>query len=172
MSCKLHEWEFVPPRLRGQHRIFRDKASGRLSLCDNSGANLDLTDDGPLWIDTSRPVEITRGQTYVPVPVHTESGKLYFVGACWQIAAAVVELVPNLRVNIGTEADHSVRDAMVVFLRRAAEIRAREANDELPCDGISCTCCNGPLVPLGTLGVRAHYRCRDCGLDQSREVEI
>lgn len=34
-----------------------------------------------------------------------------------------------------------------------------------------CRVCNGPLVFLGTLGVRDHFRCRDCGLDCSRPAE-
>lgn len=32
---------------------------------------------------------------------------------------------------------------------------------------MKCTVCGGPLVLLGTLGRRRHYRCQDCGLDQS-----
>lgn len=34
-----------------------------------------------------------------------------------------------------------------------------------------CPACNGPGVLLGTLGSRSHFRCRDCGLDFSAEVE-
>jgi predicted RNA-binding Zn-ribbon protein involved in translation (DUF1610 family) len=30
-----------------------------------------------------------------------------------------------------------------------------------------CVACGGPLVVLGILGPRVHFRCRNCGLDQS-----
>ncbi len=32
-----------------------------------------------------------------------------------------------------------------------------------------CAICGGELIPLGRLGRRSWYRCRDCGLDTSRE---
>jgi hypothetical protein len=31
----------------------------------------------------------------------------------------------------------------------------------------SCKVCNGPLILLGSLGMRVWCRCRDCGIDQS-----
>ncbi len=37
--------------------------------------------------------------------------------------------------------------------------------DESP----ACEACGGELQLLGTLGTRTHYRCRNCGLDSSRE---
>lgn len=35
----------------------------------------------------------------------------------------------------------------------------------------ACLVCAGPLVALGTLGRRSHFRCRDCGMDQSVVAE-
>lgn len=35
---------------------------------------------------------------------------------------------------------------------------------------VACSMCGGECAPLGCLGMRAHYRCRNCGMDQSREV--
>jgi hypothetical protein len=32
-----------------------------------------------------------------------------------------------------------------------------------------CSTCGGPLMLLGALGSRTHYRCRNCGLDSSTE---
>jgi hypothetical protein len=37
---------------------------------------------------------------------------------------------------------------------------------------VDCPACGGDSYPLGTLGRREHFRCRDCGMDSSRvEVE-
>lgn len=33
----------------------------------------------------------------------------------------------------------------------------------------TCSACSGPLDVLGVLGARAHFRCRNCGLDSSLE---
>ncbi len=33
-----------------------------------------------------------------------------------------------------------------------------------------CEACNGELILLGSLGKREWFRCRDCGVDQSRTV--
>jgi len=38
-------------------------------------------------------------------------------------------------------------------------------DDETP----PCGACGGELTSLGTLGNRKHYRCRNCGADQSKE---
>jgi hypothetical protein len=53
--------------------------------------------------------------------------------------------------------------------RRAFVREAVEDNDEA-CDEGDCCLCSGPLVPLGTLGNLQHFRCRNCGMDQSRKV--
>ena len=33
-----------------------------------------------------------------------------------------------------------------------------------------CAACGQQVVVIGTLGNRQHFRCRNCGLDQSKEV--
>lgn len=40
-------------------------------------------------------------------------------------------------------------------------------DDEFWDFGPVCVACTGPLVELGQLGSRLHFRCRSCGLDQS-----
>jgi ribosomal protein L37E len=35
----------------------------------------------------------------------------------------------------------------------------------------TCSVCDGPLTHMGQLGNRTHYRCRNCGIDQSVENE-
>lgn len=37
----------------------------------------------------------------------------------------------------------------------------------IPADEPFCELCDGPLVELGSLGRLTHYRCRNCGFDQS-----
>ena len=37
-------------------------------------------------------------------------------------------------------------------------------------DPHECPACEGPLVPLGNLGRRGHYRCRSCGIQLSVEL--
>lgn len=34
-----------------------------------------------------------------------------------------------------------------------------------------CFLCSGSLVVLGTLGNRLHFRCRNCGMEQSRRAQ-
>lgn len=34
-----------------------------------------------------------------------------------------------------------------------------------------CSACGGELVTLGILGNRAHYRCRNCGWQQSQVID-
>ena len=34
-----------------------------------------------------------------------------------------------------------------------------------------CQTCDGPLMYLGALGSRLHFRCRDCGIDHSVTVD-
>lgn len=38
-------------------------------------------------------------------------------------------------------------------------------------DTIDCPVCGGPATPLGVLGNRAHFRCRDCGMTFNVEVD-
>lgn len=38
-----------------------------------------------------------------------------------------------------------------------------------PLDNPECPACGGPGVPLGSLGRRMHFRCRNCGYDFSQE---
>jgi rubredoxin len=35
----------------------------------------------------------------------------------------------------------------------------------------TCPHCNGPALPLGTLGALTHYRCRNCGWTFAETVE-
>lgn len=48
------------------------------------------------------------------------------------------------------------------------EYLARKGWDET---AAACSLCGGPLVELGALGNRMHYRCWNCGTDCSFEVK-
>jgi hypothetical protein len=37
-------------------------------------------------------------------------------------------------------------------------------------DSEICLTCGGPAQPLGPLGNRLHFRCRACGMEQSRPI--
>lgn len=44
--------------------------------------------------------------------------------------------------------------------------------DDTDADGYAkCSLCGGDAHPIGTLGNLAWYRCRDCGMNSSREVK-
>lgn len=53
----MFEWRlvFTVPRC---HKWFRDDRTGRIAVADYSGHYPDETDDGVLWLDTTRPVSI------------------------------------------------------------------------------------------------------------------
>lgn len=36
---------------------------------------------------------------------------------------------------------------------------------------MNCGICNGELEYMGTLGELDHYRCRNCGMDSSKQIE-
>lgn len=49
-----------------------------------------------------------------------------------------------------------------------------EGEDVFPFDSdyAACPYCTGPLVVLGNLGRRLHYRCRHCGGDCNVDVNV
>jgi hypothetical protein len=53
--------------LPGGHRLFRTPSSSSVYIADESGANPDLTDDGPLALDTTEPIQIDSTCCLVPV---------------------------------------------------------------------------------------------------------
>lgn len=70
-------WEYYL-RLDGGHKVFRDPTSGRWAIADDSGNAPDDTDDGILWIDLSRPINVSKwGQAdrqVISVPLLRDSG--------------------------------------------------------------------------------------------------
>lgn len=56
-ETKQKEWEWeLLVKMRGGRKFYHDKLSGKVSACDLSGKYPQHTDDGPLWIQTDRPI--------------------------------------------------------------------------------------------------------------------
>lgn len=69
------------------HRIWLDKASGRLSIADDSsnGGPPDRTDDGVLWIDTKRPIQLKEGHLCLMVTndkAHEDESVVWISQSC------------------------------------------------------------------------------------------
>jgi hypothetical protein len=64
------KWKLVLKVPNG-HRYFEEVGTGRIAMADNSGGTPDLTDDGILYLDTSRPVAF--GQD-AQIPLLTPTG--------------------------------------------------------------------------------------------------
>jgi hypothetical protein len=141
-------WEFVKAMPRGGHRLWREKSTGRISVADHSGdgvwqgghlspnwyGNPDETEDGPLFLDHSRPIKITwqpfnedddwRHYNFygnVSVPVVKENGEESRCGGT--IASAlfyVTEFGMRLEVD-GTEYLVAERGKELPFLAEALE---------------------------------------------------
>jgi hypothetical protein len=55
------------------HSFWRDRDTGMVSICDQSGERPHLTDDGVLWIDDTKPWVVDDGD-HVDVPLVDASG--------------------------------------------------------------------------------------------------
>lgn len=75
--------------VKGGHRYFRDEETGKIGVADDSGENPELTDDGLLWLDQSRPITLsdTSGSSG-GIPLVDEEGKKY--GMSERMSAAVI----------------------------------------------------------------------------------
>jgi hypothetical protein len=63
------------------------------------------------------------------------------------------------------EAGRMACDCELCKEREAVESWAGAGDDDEQCEQ-----CGGPALPLGAIGQRLHFRCRNCGWDQSRPV--
>lgn len=80
-----HRWQLAL-EVPGGHRYFRDmNAHGRVAVADNSGDYPHQTDDGVLWLDTTRPIIIGHGATFsasIPLLRDDVVGPCG-MGTCW-----------------------------------------------------------------------------------------
>lgn len=73
-----YKWAEVHRLEKGGHRIFREDRGEyaapetcRWAIADNSGSRPETTDDGVLWLDFARPLDVSldRGSWVVSIPV-------------------------------------------------------------------------------------------------------
>lgn len=77
-----YNWKkLAQPTPRG-HRFFEDKNTGRIAIADNSGPTPDRTDDGVLWLDSSRKmlVKLEHNCVRLTMPVTTPRDSSWSVG--------------------------------------------------------------------------------------------
>jgi len=80
------------------HSFYRDLLTGKVSIKDMSGDFPHETDDGVLWLDTSRPVVFrmdseymgSRGRASIPVTCVTSFPEKSYCSMLWQDAVKVV----------------------------------------------------------------------------------
>lgn len=60
----------------GGHSYWNDTKSGMIAISDDSGPTPDQTDDGTLWLDTTKPITASGTGFYIPLLVPNTS-KMY-----------------------------------------------------------------------------------------------
>lgn len=72
------EWEllFRPQGMDGGHKVFRHR-DGRIAIADWSGTRPDQTDNGVLWVDLAKPIEVHlhQGRLYTVLPLLDDGGR-------------------------------------------------------------------------------------------------
>lgn len=68
------KWTFLARPYKGGQQFFKDE-QGRIAICDNSGKDPDHTEDGPLFLDSTRMIELGEscGSIVAMVPVTVEN---------------------------------------------------------------------------------------------------
>lgn len=57
MRTGTYAWRLLKA-IPGNHKWFLDENTGRLAVADYSGHLPDQTDDGVMWLDTERPIQL------------------------------------------------------------------------------------------------------------------
>ena len=76
-------------------------------------------------------------------------------------------------ISAAIQHDIGLTEGVIRALERGDEDDPLEEEDEFEEDDFElppCALCDGPVMPIGVLGGRQHYRCRNCGMDFSREI--
>ena len=79
----MRDWHFIAKLEQGGHRLFAiGSKGGRVAIADNSGRTPDDTDDGALFLDPDREMEVKltdSGRVYVNVPVLSSQEREFWV---------------------------------------------------------------------------------------------
>jgi hypothetical protein len=54
-------------KVPGQHAYWQDTVAGMIAVSDESGTTPDTTDDGILWVDTTKPIVASGTGFYIPL---------------------------------------------------------------------------------------------------------
>ena len=93
-------WKFLGRPTKGGHKYFLDLDRKEIAVADNSGRTPDQTEDGVLWLDRTRPVnvEVSRsGYAAGDVPVVDRVGRKSWVPGT---AADAAWLKANHRMTV------------------------------------------------------------------------
>jgi hypothetical protein len=60
-------------KVPGQHAYWQDTKAGMVAISDESGTTPDTTDDGILWVDTTKPIIASGTGFYIPLLVPNSS---------------------------------------------------------------------------------------------------
>lgn len=77
-----YKWKFMCRLEPKGHRLFLSELSHRVAVADNSGASPEQTEDGVLWFDPTRPIDVGKNDCAVPLlddagrKSHTATGHL------------------------------------------------------------------------------------------------
>lgn len=111
-----YKWAEVHRMEKGGHRIFREDRGEyaapetcRWAIADNSGSRPETTEDGVMWLDFTRPLDVSlfREACVVSIPVTSERSDNvvgFSCGAGVDTFAALVERFPAWKVRMSTPA--------------------------------------------------------------------
>ena len=108
-----HRWERIFA-VRGGHRYFREKTTGKVAVADDSGGWPEECDGGPLFVDTGSPLGSDRAWIFA-VPL--VGGGIAMAGA-----DEAAGLIRHLRMRVEWPA--AIREAVAAGASDPAELRA------------------------------------------------
>lgn len=129
----MRTWRILH-QVPGGHRFFAEivdgKNSGRIASADDSGRTPDVTDDGVVYLDLTRPISVRWSSTRtgvddVHVPTVLEGGEERWQGASWHEAFDLAQRY-NMRIETQTSGTFRVTQMVpgagsIEYLQKAEE---------------------------------------------------
>lgn len=115
MTIQKHvKWAHTLRLEKGGHRIFledrEDATPPRWAIADNSGPTPERTDDGILWLDFSRALNVELGICTVSIPVTADaSGSAYWCVVGIDALMTLREQFPTWKVELEENAEKFIR---------------------------------------------------------------